>query len=152
MNPFLADYKTRLKQWRTLRVQIKQTSDVDAKIDICLEFWKQAPEERVRINWDDSATWPGPWELLHDNAYCVSCQSMGIAYTLMLADPDTFPNVTLKLIWDRQNSIQRIVAHTHSYLLNWGYIDKTHVDTLKHVIVQNTWEWHNKQWQATRPK
>lgn len=152
MNPFLADYKTRLQYWRELRGQIHAAPDLDAKIDTCLEFWKQAPEEHVRINWDDSATWPGAWDLLHDNAYCASCQSMGIAYTLMLADPDTFPNVQLRLIWDKPHSVQRIVAHTHAYYLNWGYVDKTHVNTLKHVIVQNTWEWHNKQWQTTRPK
>lgn len=152
MNPFLSDYKTRLKHWKLLREQIFLETDLDAKIDLCLKFWRQAPEESVRINWDDATDWPGAWDLLNDNSYCPSCHSLGIAYTLMLADPDTFPNVQLKLIWDIQNSVQRIVAHTHTYYLNWGYVDKTHADRLKHVIIQNTWEWHNKQWQATRPK
>jgi len=152
MNPFISDYKTRLHQWKQLRDQIKQTPDPDVKIDTCLAFWKQAPEEHVRIDWDNCQDWPGAWDLLHINAYCTSCHSLGIAYTLMLADSETFPNVQLKLLWDKPHSVQRIVAETHGYCLNWGYVDKTALHLLNHVLVQNTWEWHHKQWISTRPK
>jgi hypothetical protein len=152
MNPFIADYKTRLKQWKMLREQIQQESDLDAKIDLCLQFWQQAPEENMRINWDDASEWPGAWDLLSDNTYCTSSHSLGIAYTLMLADSHTFPNVKLELIWDTRHSVQRIVAKTHGYYLNWGHVDKTAQHLLQHMIIQDAWEWHNKQWISTRPK
>lgn len=152
MNPFISDYKTRLQLWKQTREDILQAATLDQKIDLCLEFWQQAPEEPVRINWDDSTYWPGAWELIYENSYCVSCHSLGIAYTLMLADPDSFPNVQLKLIWDNVHHVQRIVAHTHGYFLNWSHVDKVSDAQLKHVIVQDTWEWRNKQWYSTRPK
>jgi hypothetical protein len=152
MNPFIADYATRLQAWKATRERIHCTPEVQDKITCALDFWRQAPEEHVRINWDDCTSWPAAWDLIHDNAYCAGCVSLGIAYTLQLADPDTFDHVTLKLLWDKAQSRQRIVVHTHDSYLNWGYVDNTPTSQVKTVLIQNTWEWRHKQWQSTRPK
>lgn len=146
MNPFIVDYKTRHDCWKQVRNLISQSDNIQDKISLALNFWKQAPEQSLRLNWDDCSSWPGPWELLHENEYCVSCHSLGIAYTLMLADSSTFPDVQLKLLWHKEQSAQRMVAHTHDYYLNWGHVDKTHESQLQNVITQNTWRWCNKKW------
>jgi hypothetical protein len=152
MNPFMADYKTRQHAWKQVRDHIQQATDLHHKLDITLKFWSQAPEESVRINWDDCASWPDPWELMHENAYCVSCHSLGIAYTLQLADPVTFNDVSLRLLWDKPNARQRIVVHTHDHYLNWYHVDKLPVHQLKTAITQNVWHWQHRQWHSTRPK
>jgi hypothetical protein len=151
-NPFLTDTKHRITSWKNLREQIQQAEHVDHKLDLTLSWWKQAPLQNRVLDWDHAHTWPDPWQLLHDNEYCASAHSLGVAHTLMLADPITFPNVQLKLLWDKPNSLQRIVAHTHTYYLNWGHVDKTPQDVLQHVWIQNIWEYHNKQWRSIRPK
>lgn len=152
MNPFISDYPTRSQAWKQVRDQVAHTGVITDKLDTCLKFWRQAPEEHVRINWDDASTWPGAWELIHDNAYCASSVSLGIAYTLLLADAVTFNDVTLRLLWDKPNHMQRVVVHTQGWYLNWGYVDRQPESQLKHVLTQDTWCWQQKQWQSTRPK
>jgi hypothetical protein len=151
-NPFMMDPKQRLASWKQIREQISQTPVVDDKIDIALAWWKNSPLQNRVMDWDNSQTWPAPWDLIYQNEYCTSAHSLGLAYTLLLADAHTFSDLQLMLIWDKLQCIQKIVVATHGYHLNVGFVDKTHVSQLKTVVIQNTWEWHHKQWISTRPK
>lgn len=151
-NPFIGDAKHRLASWKHIRDQILQAHDVDQKIHIALTWWQQAPLQNRVLDWDAAHTWPAPWDLIYHNEYCSSAHSLGIAYTLLLADPDTFVDLKLQLIWDRSVSIQKIVVATQGYCLNLGFVDKTPMNRVKDGTIQNTWEYHHKQWHTTRPK
>ena len=151
-NQFIMDAKYRLASWKQTRDQIQQAPGVDDKIDIALAWWKHAPLQNRVLDWDAHTTWPAPWDLIHQNEYCTSAHSLGIAYTLMLADPGTFADLQLVLAWDRTQAIQKIAVLTQGYYLNLGFVDKTPVNTVKSIINQNTWVWVNRQWQSTRPK
>lgn len=151
-NPFMMDAKHRMAIWKQLREQIAQTPDVDEKIHITLTWWRNSPLQNRVLDWDNSETWPAPWDLLYQNEYCTSAHSLGIAYTLLLADAHTFSDLKLMLIWDKLECIQKIVVTTHNCYLNVGFVDKMPVNQLKKAVIQNTWEWHNKQWISTRPK
>lgn len=151
-NPFMGDTKQRLASWKHTREQLTHAPDVDQKIDLALAWWKHAPLQNRVLDWDAHHTWPAPWDLIHNNEYCSSAHSLGIAYTLLLADPVTFADLKLVLIWDRSLAIQKIVVTTQGYCLNLGFVDKTPLNRVKDGTIHNTWEWHNKQWQPTRPK
>jgi hypothetical protein len=152
MNPFLSDYTTRLHVWKQLRDQIHECHWVDDQIDLTLKFWRHAPEERTWLDWDQPHTWPGAWDLMHENRYCVNSHSLGIAYTLLLADPVTYTDLKLQLVWDKTAQIQKIMVHTHGQLLNYGSIDKVDQNLVKDVNILNTYTWNQKSWQITRPK
>ena len=151
-NPFILSAEQRLACWKHMREQISLNPDVHEKIDLALTWWKIAPLQNRVLDWDQPQTWPTPWHMIYQNEYCTSAHSLGIAHTLLLADPEIFSNLRLQLIWDQAASIQKIVVHTHGYYLNWGHVDKTAQHLLQHMIIQDAWEWHNKQWMSTRPK
>ena len=147
MNPFLLSRSQRTAEWKNLRAEIAAQPSVDAKIDLCLAFWRQAGFENRVLDWDNCSTWPNPWELIYSNRYCTSSHSLGIAYTLMLADPITFEDLQLRLINDRDHSIEKIVCDTHGYLLNHGFVDRVARNSLKAIYTQARWHWIDKKWQ-----
>jgi hypothetical protein len=146
MNPFLSDYKTRLAAWKKCRAEIASQHDTVLQIDLCLQFWKQAPIQNNILNWDDCTVWPTSWEQLENNDYCTSSHSLAVANTLVLGDPSRYQNLSLRLITDRQNSVQKIVVYTQGWILNYGYLDKTSENSLQHVHTNNIWKWAGKQW------
>jgi len=147
MNPFVMDAKYRLSAWKSCRAEIAAQTDVDAQLDVCLKFWQQAPLENHILNWDDCTTWPSAWELLDDNSYCTSGHSLGVAYTLIWAAPDQYSDLSLRLITDRANSVQKIMVYTQGWVLNSGYLDKTSENSLQHVHTHSIWKWTGKLWQ-----
>lgn len=147
MNPFLLSKSQRVAEWKILRSEIASQPLIDTKIDLCLSFWRQASFENRILDWDHSDTWPNPWELIYNNRYCTSSHSLGIAYTLLLADPQTFADFQLRLINDRDNSIEKIVCDTQGYLLNHGFVDRVSKHSLKAIYTQARWKWIDRKWQ-----
>jgi hypothetical protein len=152
MNPFIQDYATRLAAWKNCRMDINSAPSTQDKIDVCLKFWRLAPVQNPLLNWDNSESWPTAWELLNDNNYCSSSHSLGIALTLVWADPDLFKNVHLDLITDRSYSIQKIVVNWETWYLNHGHVDKIAKNTLQNVHTHERWKWAHKKWITLKPK
>jgi hypothetical protein len=146
-NPFLQNYQQRLGSWKQVRHQIADEVTTEAKIDTALQFWRHAPIESRVIDWDDSSTWPAPWDLLHDNRYCSSTTSLGLAYTLLLSRVSQFEDLQLCLITDREHSIQKMVTVTNGWCLNHGFVDRVASNSLKTMSVQHKWKWNEKSWQ-----
>jgi hypothetical protein len=151
-NPFLTIPEKRLKAWKNTRQAVTECADNIQKIQSVLDFWKQAPLENRILDWDNSNSWPSPWELLTNNHYCESTHSLGIAYTLLLASPELFSNLSLDLINDRNNSIQKIVVNWDGYYLNHGYMDIKAKHELTNIQTQNRWTWDGKKWIAVLRK
>lgn len=145
-NPFLVDGTTRLQHWKLVRHEISQMTDHLQGVDACLQFFKQAGFENYYLDWDKYQTWPGAWDLMYGNHFCPSGLSLGIAYTLLLASPETFDNLTLCLILDRTNSIQKIVVDWNNWLINYDYLDRVDKNTLKTSLTLNRWTYQDKSW------
>lgn len=85
MNPFQCDYTHRLREWKNLRLMIKQ-KPID---QICVEvdkWWQQAPLIAYHIHPQDCDNWPDPWTMLSENIYCPLTRALGICYTLFLCE------------------------------------------------------------------
>lgn len=146
-NPFVCDPRTRLLEWKNVRLQIAQLTDPLAQIQCCLNFWKQAGIENYYLDWDNCEQWPGAWDLLWQNHFCPSGLSLGVAYTLVISDPRIFDNICLNLILDRTASIHKIVVDWNNWYINAYYLDcldKTHLPT---SLSLNKWIYKNKSWQ-----
>jgi hypothetical protein len=137
---------TRLRHWKNARQKITQSSDTAHKIQTALAFWQMAPMEKTQIVVDDPATWPGPWEMIRNNVYCVNSHSVGLAYTLILACPATFQNLTVDLINDTQHQIQQLVVNWQDWYLNHGHVDKKLKSSLQQIYTSSQWCWDQKKW------
>ena len=152
VNPFLLGYSERLEAWKALRQDLQTAPLLDHKLDLTTEFWRQAPMEKRTIDWDNSNSWPTPWEQLRDNSFCPSSHSLAMAATLVLSCPELKDHLRLKLITDRQACVQKIVLKADPWIINHGFFDKQPVQQLQHVETQDVWTWTGKQWQSLRPK
>jgi hypothetical protein len=149
INPFLLSNKERVAAWKHVRNNISQCTHLEQCVDLALAFWQQAPVENNCIDWDNAHCWPGPWEMLKTNSYCTHSHSLGVAYTLMLANPDLFDHLTVDLIHDRENHVQKLVVNCKDWYLNHGHVDKKLKSRLQQVYTLATWQWNQKNWTAT---
>ena len=146
-NPFLSDPKSRLQSWKRLRETLQAQSNAVDQIDMCVQFFKQAGFENYYLDWDKHSDWPGAWDLIWNNNFCPSSLSLAVAYTLLLAAPGTFENLSLRLILDRTNSIQKIIVDWDDWWINYNYLDRTDKNKLKTSVTLNQWIYQNKSWQ-----
>jgi hypothetical protein len=146
INPFLLSNRERVSAWKQVRQAVSQISDIESGIDIALAFWQQAPVENYCIDWDNAKNWPGAWEMLKNNSYCTNSHSLGVAYTLILANPALFDTITVDLIHDKQNHVQKLVVNCKTWYLNHGHVDKKLKSSLQQVYTLATWQWNQKNW------
>ena len=146
MNPFVLDAKARLSAWKSLRNQIQQTQQLADKVNITLDFWKQAPIENPIIDCDNSKNWPGPWELLHTNRFCESSLSLAVGYTLVLSDPSIFADTKLMFVTDRAQHIQKITVSINGWIINHGWLDCQSISDLKNLHTHQVWTFNGKSW------
>lgn len=146
INPFLLDYKARLQAWKTCRHTISETAQMDQALDVCLQFWRQAPLENHLLDWDNHETWPTVWEMLNHNSYCTSMHSLGIAETLRLSDT-RWQQVQLWCIRDQQAHVEKVITVCDAWVLNHGYLDKLPRHQLQHVHAQYKWHHTGRHWQ-----
>ena len=116
MNTFQSSYDNRLQSWYNLRNKIK---DLDLSQQ-CVEidkWWQNAPLVNHYLHPIDLPTWPGPWELLVENTYCMLARALGMCYTLLLMD---ITDIELVLATDVQgNDVSLVLVDNAKYILNY---------------------------------
>jgi hypothetical protein len=124
-----ATFSARLESWNLLRDQCTNLS-VSAALKDINAWWFRAPWTAYHLHWDDSETWPDPWQLLSDNIYCELARGLGILYTITLLDRADLAPVELVLTAESGNLV---LATPEKYILNWASdtIVNTNLDTQK---------------------
>jgi hypothetical protein len=128
-----ATYEARLLDWQRLR---QQCNDLDLSQQLLLinDWWMQAPIVNRTILWENSATWPDPWQLLANSGYCELARALGIVYTIMLLDNKLYS--ALDIIDNGQDNL--VLVNDGKYILNWapGEMLNTHSTplTVRHSI------------------
>ena len=105
----------RLASWNLLRTQCQHLPTQSALTEIN-RWWFRAPWRPYYLHWDDSATWPDPWQLLSDDVYCEVARGLGILYTITLLDREDLTSASLVLTQTGHNLV--LVEQT-KYILNW---------------------------------
>jgi hypothetical protein len=127
-------YQERLADWVQLRqaaVLVKQSE----QLRLINDWWFKAPIVNHLINWEDTQSWPTPWELLNNNGYCELARALGIVYTVMLVDNKSYTD--LKIIQTKEDNL--VLVDDGKYILNWapGEMLNTHstpITTVKNTI------------------
>ena len=109
---FNLNYEGRLSKWREFRETLE---DSPKPINDVVQFYRLAPTVSIHTDPFNNKTWPGPWELLHENQYCIFCKVLGMCYTLQLTE--SFKDSKFEIIIARD-----IESNTRLYLLS---IDKS---------------------------
>lgn len=83
VNIFQTNYEARLKSWFELRQNL-QNADVQTKCVEIDKFWQSVPLLNHYLHPHDIDNWPGPWDLIVENNYCMIARGLGMIYTLLL--------------------------------------------------------------------
>jgi hypothetical protein len=83
MNIFQNTYDQRLQDWYRLRNDIKDSTLQQQCIAID-QWWQKAPLVNHYLHPTSKRDWPGPWELLSENTYCLYARGLGMIYTLTI--------------------------------------------------------------------
>lgn len=109
------DFGSRLASWNQLRDLCR-----DLPPQLALEhinsWWFHTPWRPYYLHWDDSDTWPDPWELLSDNIFCEVARGLGILYTITLLERADLAPVDLVLTESGHNLV---LVNKEKYILNW---------------------------------
>ena len=85
-NPFLESPEHLRKEWKQLRQSLTSSESDYAQLDRVAKWWAHCPTVKQWFNWDNTDTWPDPWELIVTKNLDYSAIALGIEYTLLLGD------------------------------------------------------------------
>ena len=116
MNVFQQSYEIRLQSWYDLRSRLENL-DTKSKCIMIDEWWQKAPLMSHYLHPHEMGIWPGPWDLLVENSYCVIARGLGMIYTLLLTG---ISDVDFCIATDDNSEEVAIVLVDHAkYLLNY---------------------------------
>lgn len=105
----------RLRLWKSLRTEI-QDKPLMIQLEEVSKFCSKMPFGARTLDYYTSEDWPTPWEILFHSLFCTSSISLLMAYTLILASPDT--KVELYLVEDDEDTFMLPVIEDH-FVLNY---------------------------------
>lgn len=121
---FIMGNEHRLAAWKTLRSQLTGQLEDREYLQLVVDWWSRAPLQNYILDYDQQDTWPDPWSLLYHGDFDVNSVSLGMLYTLSLAQEPrwTADELTLMLIKDPQHhQLQLALNVADRWLLGWEY-------------------------------
>lgn len=116
MNIFQGNYELRLKSWYQLRQEISELDRQNQCIRID-DWWQKCPLVNHYLHPDFMFEWPGPWELISENNYCVYARALGMVYTLLLLGINDIDIVDAKD--DNNEDVVLVLVDDAKYILNY---------------------------------
>jgi hypothetical protein len=127
MNLDVVTSDERLRLWKELRKEIKDLS-LDESFKKIIEFIEHTPVGTRTVDYYDSKSWPGPWEILFYGSFCTSSISLLIYHTLELTHPN-IKDLKIYCVADTTDTYLLPVIDNH-YVLNYN---ESMVNTLLEV-------------------
>lgn len=121
-------FETRLKSWAELRANLVEI-DADSVCTAVNTWWFQRPWRPYCLHWDDRLTWPDPWALLEETAFCDLARGLGIMYTIVMLDRADLQDFVLF----EEQTHNLVLVQSGKYILNYSAdsIVNTCLDTSK---------------------
>lgn len=95
------------------------------------------------LDYSQTATWPNPWQLLHQGDFDENSVSLGMFYTCALAQDSRWQDQDLELVLLRDPHAHReqlAVCIANTWLIGWEYLTMKSWQTYRNqVILQNRW-------------
>lgn len=84
MNPFLLPPSERLAEWRAFRLGLEGQGDME-QLNMVAKWVAQVPTSKYVLDYNDSKSWPGPWELLNQGDFDDTAKAYLMEQTLIMA-------------------------------------------------------------------
>ena len=107
----------RLAEWRMFRADISHMSLSDA-CDATNDLWSEAPICGRKLDPSLPNTWPTPWELLAETAFCDLSKALGIMYTLALSSHNN-SDLELCVYSDSEEYHHIVLVDAGDYVLSY---------------------------------
>ena len=112
--------ENRLLFWREFREHISKLSKEEAILETA-RLWSRAPISNQYLAADLIKDWPDPWQLIHYNHYDDISITLGMVYTLALAD-ERFDDVEFIVLKDPSgNMLHTAWFEDGKYIVNYEY-------------------------------
>ena len=144
-NPFIESPSQLRKDWKQLRTMLTADLTDQQHLDMVVKWWAMAPITRDWLNWDDTSTWPDPWELMATKNLDYSAIALGMEYTLFLgADGRWTPDrIHLRLASDTGKTMQHLVVIVdNKFILNFYHA--TVADTSDGLVTYAQYQYDGK--------
>jgi hypothetical protein len=138
-----------MKAWKKCRSSLtKDLSDVE-HLQNLIDFWSNCPISARLLDWDQPETWPDAWTLVYNNNFDESAISLGMFYTLLLANDNRWTAERLQLILtkDINRQFQGIVLKVDNrWLLNLEYnrLVQSSIEDMEYTVQQRYFYKDNK--------
>lgn len=132
MSPEQFSGKRFLAEWKTFR---RSLSDFDESVDMVIDFWRDCPTVNRSIDPTDCTSWPTAWEMIDSGLICQFGLGLGMAYTLVYANPNWSERV--RLVFAQTESDQSLlVIIDNRWVLNYSYGDKQSIESAQFRILE----------------
>lgn len=128
MNPFLLPPSERLAEWREFRLGLSGLGDME-QLKSVAQWVGQVPTSTFVLDYDDSASWPGPWDLLNQGDFDDVAKAYLMEQTLFMAG---WAPERMKLIMVRNQPASyqtMILLVDNKWALNYQHAEVFNFDT-----------------------
>lgn len=113
-----------MQAWKRLRAALSSTLSDHDHLTMVTDFWSHSPISPRMLDWNDPASWPDAWSLIHLSNFDESSVALAMFYTLSLSNDQRWNDgrLSLILIKDSVREIQRLVLMVdQKWILNLDY-------------------------------
>lgn len=107
-------FEERLQEWHDLRCSLDSTLNHNDLLSIN-RWWFRAPIIKSTLQINAIDTWPDPWSLLSQDAYCDLGRSLGMIYTVAMISPPALD----RLVLTNTQQGNLLVVDRGAYIMNW---------------------------------
>lgn len=128
MNPFLLSPSERLAEWREFRLGLATLGDME-QLNAVAKWVAQAPTSTFVLDFDDTKSWPGPWDLLQQGDFDDVAKAYLMEQTLVMAGwaPE---RLKLVMIRNQAASMQTMILLVdNKWALNYMHAEVFNFDT-----------------------
>jgi hypothetical protein len=146
MNPFLMAPRELLSQWKLIRTELKDKTELE-QLQTVLDFWNKAPLATMAYDPEALDEYPTPWDMMNENDWCQNSIAVGMDFTLRLGGWMQ-DRLEIHMIRDYDLSIQKLVVVVDGkYLLNYEYGCVTSLPiTTKHDVL-GRWKYSGRHYE-----
>lgn len=123
-------FEDRLQAWHDIRAGLDPNIGA-VELQQVNQWWWQAPMVNYCLHWNDTTSWPGPWELLTLDGYCNISRALGMVYTLALVSPV----LRDKLVLLHGHEATLVMIDGHDHVLNWDPSSVSSVDLAEFALI-----------------
>ena len=87
---------------------------LEEALSVIHDWWGTAPIVNHTVHFTDPENWPGPWELLAQDAFCDVAKCLGICYTIMLIEHEDIKSLELV----QTDNYTLVTVNEGQYILN----------------------------------